>query len=71
MAFLILRAPAYEGFYGNSAREHGLTPLEDQQLAGGLMLPWTSMIMLFALGFFFWRSAVDHDRAERAATAAS
>jgi putative copper resistance protein D len=70
MAFLILRAPAYEGFYGGRAREHGLTPLEDQQLAGGLMLTLDVAIMLFALGFFFWRAAADHDRAERAATAA-
>ncbi|MDQ3588140.1 MAG: cytochrome c oxidase assembly protein [Actinomycetota bacterium] len=71
MAFLILRAPAYEGFYGDSAREHGLTPLADQQLAGGLMLTLDVAIMLFALGFFFWRSGVDHDRAERAAAATS
>ncbi len=71
MAFLILRAPAYEGFYGDRARAHGLSPLEDQQLAGGLMLTLDIVIMLFALGFFFWRSAVDHDRRERAAAAAS
>jgi len=71
MAFLILRAPAYAGFYGVRAREHGLSPLEDQQLAGGMMVSLDVMIMLFALGFFFWRSAVDHDRAERAAAAAS
>jgi len=71
MAFLIMRAPAYAGFYGDRARSHGLTPLEDQQLAGGLMLTLDVAIMLFALGFFFWRSAVDHDRAERAAAAAS
>ncbi len=71
MAFLILRAPAYEGFYGDSARAHGLTPLEDQQLAGGLMVSLDVVIMLFALGFFFWRSAADHDRAERTAAAPS
>jgi cytochrome c oxidase assembly factor CtaG len=71
MAFLILRAPAYAGFYGDRARAHGLSPLEDQQLAGGLMLSLDVVIMLFALGFFFWRSAADHDRRERAAAAAS
>ena len=71
MAFLVMRAPAYAGFYGESARAHGLTPIEDQQLAGGLMLSLDIVIMLFALGFFFWRSAADHDRAERAAAAAS
>ena len=70
MAFLILRAPAYTGAYGEKAREHGLSPLEDQQLAGGLMLTLDVAIMLFALAFFFWRSAVDHDRAERATAAA-
>jgi len=70
MAFLILRAPAYEGFYGDSARAHGLSPLEDQQLAGGLMLTLDVAIMLFALAFFFFRSAADHDRAEHTAAAA-
>jgi putative copper resistance protein D len=70
MAFLILRAPAYAGFYGDRARQHGLTPLEDQQLAGGLMLSLDVAIMLFALCFFFWRSAADHDRSERATAAA-
>jgi len=71
MAFLILRAPAYAGFYGEKAREHGLSPLSDQQLAGGLMLTLDIAIMLFVLAFFFWRSAVDHDRAQRAAAPAS
>ena len=65
MAFLILRSPAYEGFYGGAARQHGLSPLSDQQLAGGMMLSLDLLVMLFAVGFFFWRSAQDHDLAER------
>ena len=69
MAFIVMRSPAYSGAYGDAALGHGLTPLEDQQLAGGMMLSLDLIVMLFALAFFFWRSAEDHDRAERAAAA--
>ena len=70
MAFLVMRTPVYESYYGDSADEYGLTPLADQQVAGGIMMVLDVMIMLFALGFFFWRSAQDHDRAESAERAA-
>jgi cytochrome c oxidase assembly factor CtaG len=66
MAFLILRAPAYEGFYGQRALAHGLTPLEDQQLAGGLMLGLDLIVMIGALTFFFLRTAQDADLEEEA-----
>jgi putative membrane protein len=65
MAFLILRSPAYDGFYGNRALEHGLSPLEDQQLAGGLMLGVDLAVMIGALAFFFLRTAQDADREEQ------
>jgi cytochrome c oxidase assembly factor CtaG len=64
MAFILMSAPAYRDFYGERAREHGMTPLFDQQLAGGMMLGLDVLLMLFALGFFFWRAGVEHDRAE-------
>jgi putative membrane protein len=64
MAFVIVQTPLYEGFYGRRALEHGLTPLEDQQLAGGMMLGLDLVIMIGALTFFFLRSAADADRAE-------
>jgi putative copper resistance protein D len=63
MAFVIMRSPAYDA-YGDSAREHGLTPLGDQQLAGGMMLGLDFFVMLFALCLFFWASARDADEAE-------
>lgn len=66
MAFIVLSSPVYAGYYGDSAREHGLSPLHDQQLAGGMMLALDGLVMLFALGLFFWRAAADHDRAEAA-----
>jgi cytochrome c oxidase assembly factor CtaG len=65
MAFLLLRSPAYDGFYGNRALEHGLSPLEDQQLAGGLMLGLDLAVMIGALAFFFLRTAQDADREEQ------
>lgn len=65
MAFVVMRSPAYDGFYGNAARGHGLTPLEDQQLGGGMMLSLDILIILFALCFFFWNASRDHARAEQ------
>jgi putative membrane protein len=70
MAFVVLRTPVYQGYYGNSAREHGLSPIADQQIAGGMMLTLDAIIMIFALAFFFWRAAEDADRAEREERAA-
>jgi putative copper resistance protein D len=63
MAFIAMRSPAY-GWYAQSAPEHGISGLADQQIAGGLMLSVDVAIILFAVGFFFYRSAQDHDRAE-------
>jgi cytochrome c oxidase assembly factor CtaG len=63
MAFIAMRTPAYD-WYVTRAPEHGLKPLADQQIAGGLMLSVDVAIILFAVAFFFWRSGQDHDRAE-------
>src|SRR5688572_10123912 len=62
MAFVILQRPIYEGFYGQRALEHGLTPAEDQQIAGALMLGIDFLVMVGALVFFFFRAADDADR---------
>jgi len=64
MAFVIMRSPAYEQYAG-SAAEHGLSPLTDQQIAGGMMLGLDLLVMLFATGFFFHRAGQDHDRAQQ------
>ncbi|HEU0023599.1 MAG TPA: cytochrome c oxidase assembly protein [Thermoleophilaceae bacterium] len=70
MALILLRSPAYADYYGDRARDHGLSPLTDQQVAGGMMLGLDLVVMLFAVSFFFYRSAQEHDRAERTAAAA-
>ena len=67
MAFVIMRTPAYDA-YGDRAREHGLSPLGDQQLAGGMMLGLDFLVMVFALCLFFWAAARDADEADDAAT---
>lgn len=69
MALLALRSPIYGEYYGESARAWGLTPLGDQQLAGGLMLSLDVLIVLCALAFFFWRAAEADEQAGRAAAA--
>jgi putative membrane protein len=70
MAFLIVQHPIYEGFYGRRALEHGLTPVQDQQLAGGLMVGLDVLVMIAALTFFFLRTAQDADLAEAREAAA-
>ncbi len=62
MAFLIMRSPAYD-WYGAGAREHGLSPISDQQIAGGMMLALDFLVMMFALSLFFWAAARDADEA--------
>ena len=69
MALLISRHPAYS-FYADKGGSHGLSPLTDQQVAGGLMLCIDIVVMMVALGFFFWRAAAENDRSERTAAAA-
>lgn len=71
MAFILLRTPAYPDFYARTAREHGFSPITDQQVAGGMMLGLDLLVMLFCVGFFFYRSAQDEDRAQSAALPAS
>jgi putative copper resistance protein D len=61
MAFVAARNPFYDGFYGNRAVAHGLTPLEDQQIAGALMLSVDFTVMIATLVLVFFRSAQDAD----------
>jgi putative membrane protein len=75
MAFLIVQRPFYQGFYHDRALQHGLSPSQDQQIAGGLMMGLDFLVIVGALLFFFFRSAEDEDMHQReleaAATAAS
>jgi len=66
MAFIVVRVPLYSELYAGSAREHGLSAITDQQIAGGMMLGLDVVVMLFSVGFFFYRSAQDEDRAQQA-----
>jgi putative membrane protein len=69
-AFIVMRTPAYD-WYATRTPQHGVSPLEDQRIAGALMMSLDVAIILFAVAFFFFRSAQDHDRAEAEAAAAS
>lgn len=70
MALLISRHASYT-FYADKGGSHGLSPLTDQQVAGGVMLFTDVVVMLVALAFFFWRAAAENDLAERADAAAA
>lgn len=71
MAFIIMRSVAYPDPYAITAPEQGWSAITDQQVAGGMMMAIDLTVMLFATGFFFYRSAEDHDRAERATAVVS
>jgi len=66
VGFLVSRHPLYHDYYGNRPRAHGISPLADTQLAGGLMMTLDMVIIAGALIFFFWRASQDADRAEEA-----
>jgi putative copper resistance protein D len=66
MFFIWSTKPLYEGFYGDRALQHGISPLTDQQIAGGMMLALDFITVFAAFFFFFWRSATDAEREELA-----
>jgi putative membrane protein len=70
MALLISRHAAYD-YYAERGGSHGLSPLTDQQLAGGVMLMVDIVVMLSALTFFFFRAGAAEDRRQLAAAGSS
>jgi cytochrome c oxidase assembly factor CtaG len=66
VAFVVTRTPFYRDFYGSRPRAHGVAPLADTQIAGGLMMSLDIVIIGGALVFFFWRASQEADRVERA-----
>src|SRR5215210_1883053 len=71
MSFVLIRTPIYTEVYGSGTRELGLSPIGDQQLAGGMMVVLDILLMVFALGFFFMRAGQQHDADEQRADARS
>jgi cytochrome c oxidase assembly factor CtaG len=65
MGFVLIREPLYTGVYGSGERR-GISALADQQTAGAMMVALDILIMVFALSFFFWQAAEQHDRDEAA-----
>ena len=68
MSFVLIRQPIYTGVYSSTER-HGIDALADQQTAGAMMVALDIVIMVFALAYFFWHAAQQHDRDEAAARA--
>jgi hypothetical protein len=67
---VFLRSPLYAGVYGAGTRRFDLSPIDDQQIAGGLMVTTDIYLMVFALSFLFWRAAQASAREEEAERAA-
>jgi cytochrome c oxidase assembly factor CtaG len=68
MSFVLIRVPVYTGVYGSGERGWGLDAVADQQVAGAMMVVVDLLIMVFALCFFFLRSAQDAEREEAHST---
>ena len=68
---MALRAHPRAGLHGRlrQRRPARAQPLADQQIAGAMMVVLDIVIMVFALAFFFWRAAQQHDRDEARARA--
>ena len=49
MSFVLIRTPIYTDVYGSGERALGLSPIHDQQLAGGMMVVLDILLMVFAL----------------------
>jgi len=69
MSFVLIRQPIYTDVYGSGERALGLSPIHDQQLAGGMMVVLDIILMVFALAFFFARAGQQYDTDERHADA--
>ena len=67
VAFLAMSSAAYVGYYGQRARDYGMSPLEDQRTGAGIMMLLDTILIMFAVTFFFWRSASDWDKTQEAA----
>src|ERR671910_2980218 len=63
MAFVLIREPVYTGVY-DPVERRGVPALSDQQTAGAMMVALDIVIMVFALAYFFWHAAQQHDRDE-------
>lgn len=61
VGFVALPTAAYVGYYADRGREYGLSALTDQRMGAAVMLVVDTVIILFALTFFFWRSARNWD----------
>src|SRR5215213_11118528 len=69
MSFVLIRVPIYTGIFGTGERALGLSPIHDQQLAGGMMVVLDILLMVFALAFFFQRAGQQYDTDEQRANA--
>jgi cytochrome c oxidase assembly factor CtaG len=68
MSYVLIRVPVYADVYGSGTR-HGLKAIEDQQIAGALMVSVDIGIMFLALAVLFWKAGQTHDREEALAAA--
>ena len=61
----------YGAYYHDRARHYGLSPLADQQIAGGIMMSLDIIIMVTGLIYFFYYATVEADAEERRMRAAA
>jgi cytochrome c oxidase assembly factor CtaG len=61
MAYGVAQTPFYASFYGTGTRAGGLSPIEDQQIGGAIMMVVDIVTLMVVLTAVFWRSAREDD----------
>ncbi len=61
LGFVVAKTPFYTSFYGTGTRAGGLSPLNDQQIGGALMMVVDIVTLMIVLTVVFWRTASDDD----------
>ena len=65
VALVAMKGAAYAGYYGRRGQDYGLSAIDDQRIGAAMMMVLDSFLIMFALAFFFWRSAREWDDEQR------
>ena len=61
MGFIVAQTAFYSSYYGTGTREGGLSPLDDQQIGGAIMMVVDIITLMVVLTAVFWQAARDDD----------
>ena len=61
MGFVVAQTAFYSSFYGTGTRAGGLSPINDQQIGGAIMMVVDIVTLMVVLSAVFWRAAREDD----------